>query len=176
MTKAIKPITVVDKRGTDTHVGAAAPAPEAPRPLPEKRQLSPSEIEAAMAFHYAEGRTTATVHEIYKFGLPLWCFLDGKPNCALVRPIRRPEKSAGGIIEVIDEKRGTLGTNALVYLVLALGDEVETEEDHPDTYLNVKPGDVVVLRNAMLEPLDDTLNTLSIHRSHVLSKVDVSGH
>jgi hypothetical protein len=32
-----------------------------------------------------------------------------------------------------------------------------------------------VLRNAMLEPLDETLNTHLIARQHILSKVDVTG-
>ena len=130
-------------------------------------------VESAAAFHNAESRTSATVHEVYEHGLPLWCFLDGKPNCVLVRPLRRPAKSAGGIITAIDERRGTLGTNALCYLVLAVNDTGYSGEAE---FMPVSSGDVVVLRNAMLEPLDDTLNTLSIHRSHILTKVDVTGH
>lgn len=162
--------TVVDKRqaeGTETHVGTAAPA----APAPAKPTRSPADVEAAFAFHYAEDRTVATVHEVYAHGFPLWCFIDGKPNTALVRPIRRPDVSEGGIIVATDAKRGTLGTNAIAYLVLALGDEVGMADD----CLRVSPGDVVILRNAMLEPLDDTLNTLSIGRMHILSKVAVTG-
>lgn len=167
--KKLEPFTVIDKRSTGDG------AHDLPAVKVEAPTRSPADIEAAVAFHYAEGRTTATVHEIYEHGLPLWCFLDGKPNTAMVRPIRRPAESAGGIITSTDAKKGTLGTNALCYVVLALGDEVGPA-DVVDQWLRVQPGDVVVLRNAMLEPLDETLNTHLISRQHILSKVDVTGY
>jgi hypothetical protein len=167
--KKLESFSIVDKRNGEAEPEAAKPAP-APAPT-----RSAADIEAAVAFHYAEGRTTATVHEVYEHGLPLWCFTSGKPNTAMVRPIRRPAESAGGIITTTDAKRGTLGTNALCYVVLALGDEVGPD-DVVDQWLHVAPGDVVVLRNAMLEPLDETLNTHLISRQHILSKVDVTGY
>lgn len=182
MTEKPTTFTTIDKRNaTETHVGAAGTEhivrldneyPNGPKQVvvsSTKSPRDPAEVEAAVAFHGTDARTVATVHEVYEYGLPLWCFTNGKPNTALVRPLRRPAKSAGGIITSVDEKRGTLGTNALCYLVLNIGDEVGDIED----LMPIKSGDVVVLRNAMLEPLDDTLNTLSIHRSHVLAKVEV---
>jgi hypothetical protein len=176
MKKIEEPFTIVDRRSTETaEPSATAILNDVYRPKPDAAPTrSAADIEAAVAFHYAEGRTSATVHEVYEHGLPLWCFTAGKPNTAMVRPIRRPAESAGGIITTTDAKRGTLGTNALCYVVLALGDEVGPD-DVVDQWLHVAPSDVVVLRNAMLEPLDETLNTHLISRQHILSKVDVTG-
>ena len=52
-----------------------------------------------------------------------------------------------------------------------VGEEVDTADEHPAAWCAIKPGDIVVPRNQMLEPLHPDLEPLLIHRMHILSVV-----
>ena len=114
-----------------------------------------------------------SLHELYAGGLPCGAIDDLQPNTLLLLPLRAPATSTGGIITTTDE-RGTLGTNCLAYVVVGVGVEVASGSDHdPRLWVPVKPGDVVVVRTAMLEPLHIDLEPLAIHRRHVLSTIRI---
>lgn len=119
----------------------------------------------------ADGKVS--VHELYANGLPVGAISYIAPNTALVLPIRKPSVSAGGIVGAVDENKATLGTNAIAYVVSGVGPVAAAADQHPQTWLQIEAGDVVVVRNAMLEALHPDLEPLSIHRRHILSIVRV---
>lgn len=114
---------------------------------------------------------TVSVHELYSCGLPVGAFADIAPNTVLLLPLRRPARSTGGIVTTVDEVKGTIGTACIAYVVAGVGEVKAADDQHPQTWLDVAPLDVVVVRNAMLEPLHPDLEPLSIHRRHILAKV-----
>jgi hypothetical protein len=114
---------------------------------------------------------TVSLHELYSGGLPVGAFADVAPNTALLLPLRRPARSSGGIVTAVDEVKGTLGTACIAYVVAGVGTIQPAADQHPATWTAVEPGDVVVVRNAMLEPLHPDLEPLSIHRRHILAVI-----
>jgi hypothetical protein len=112
-----------------------------------------------------------SVHELYSGGLPIGAFASVAPNTALLLPLRRPARSTGGIVTAVDEVRGTLGTACVAYIVAGVGEVMAAADQHPQTWTPVDAGDVVVVRNAMLEPLHPDLEPLSIHRRHILAVI-----
>jgi hypothetical protein len=74
-------------------------------------------------------------------------------------------------VTAVDEVKGTLGTACIAYVVAGVGVIEAAADQHPQTWVGIEPGDVVVVRNAMLEPLHPDLEPLLIHRRHVLAKV-----
>ena len=117
--------------------------------------------------------TTVTIRDLYHAGLDVRAVVGIQPNTAILMPIRRPSLSAGGVITVVDENKGTLGTNCLAYSVVSVGVEQASADQHPQTWLPIEVGDVVVVRNSMLEPLHPNLEPLSIHRMHVLALISL---
>ena len=144
------PVTpiVIDKRGTNT---GDAPLPDGVTPEAKDGRVS--------------------VHELYTNGLPVKAIDDLAPNTALLMPIRRPAKSSGGIVTVVDEVKGTNGLACLAYIVVGVGSTAKAGEDHPDAWLPIDPGDVVIVRQAFLEPLHNDLEPLLIRRRHILARV-----
>lgn len=154
MTDPAKSFTFINKRELDAVVGAA----DAVEPI--RDGVTPAAV---------DGRVS--VRELYRCGLPIRALEAIKPNTAVLLPIKRPGLSDGGIITVVDENKGTLGTNCLAYLVAGVGEEVKTSDEHPASWCAIEPGDIVVVRNQMLEPLHPDLEPLLIHRMHILSVV-----
>lgn len=149
-----KSFTFIDKRDIEAVVGPVDAVE------PTRDGVTPAAV---------DGRVS--VRELYRCGLPIRAIEAIKPNTAILLPIKRPGLSAGGIVEVVDENKGTLGTNCLAYLVAGVGEEVDTADEHPAAWCAIKPGDIVVPRNQMLEPLHPDLEPLLIHRMHILSVV-----
>lgn len=114
---------------------------------------------------------TVSLHELYACGLPVGAFDNIAPNTALLLPLRRPARSVGGIVTAVDEVKGTLGTACIGYIVVGVGAVVAAADQHPQTWCGIDTGDVVVVRNAMLEPLHPDLEPLSIHRRHILAVI-----
>lgn len=79
-------------------------------------------------------------------------------SLVIVRPLRPPEK-IGAIITTI-ATNNIKGTECLLYEVVR-GDADNT----------VNKGDVVILRNAMLDPLHPNLETLAVDRKHILERL-----
>lgn len=118
-----------------------------------------------------EDTSTLTLHNLYAKGLSAADVDDVTPNTLLLLPLRRPAVSAGGVVTAVDEHKGTRGTNCIAYVVAGIGDEQASADQHPQTWLPVSLGDVVIVRTAMLEPLHPDQEPLSVHRRHVLAKV-----
>jgi hypothetical protein len=152
MTDTPAKFTIVDRRNLEDDAAVEAPV------TPDG--ITPAALDGAVS-----------VHELYACGLPVGAFADIAPNTALLLPLRRPAKSTGGIVTAVDEVKGTLGTACVAYVVAGLGAEHASADQHPQTWTNVNPGDVVVVRNAMLEPLHPDLEPLSIHRRHILAVI-----
>lgn len=128
------------------------------------------DVEDGVTPDAADGKVS--LRELYRGGLPLKAIDGIAPNTVLVMPLRAPEASQGGIITVIDEAKGTLGTNCLAYVVVGVGQAMSDGRDmNPAMWLDVEPGDCVTLRNGMLEPLHPDLEPLAIHRMHLLARV-----
>jgi hypothetical protein len=142
--------TVVDKRNTED-VAIVEPVVDGVTPKAEDGKVS--------------------VHELYSGGLPVGAFGNIAPNTALLLPLRRPARSSGGIVTAVDEVKGTLGTACIAYVVAGVGVVQPAADQHPATWTAVEPGDIVVVRNAMLEPLHPDLEPLSIHRRHILAVI-----
>jgi hypothetical protein len=122
-----------------------------------------------------ENTTETTIRELYRTGLHIDAVTACAPNTVILEPLRRPETSAGGIVEVVDANKGTLGVNCLAYRVLMVGSDRMAGDIDPASFVDVVVGDVVVVRNGMLEPLHPNLEPLSIHRMHVLAKINLVG-
>lgn len=122
-----------------------------------------------------EDEGSLSLHDLYAKGKGLSAAYieDITPNTLLLLPLRRPGVSKGGVYTAVDEQKGTLGTNCIAYVVAGVGPTAAAADQHPQTWLPVEPGDVVVVRTAMLEPLHPDLEPLSIHRRHVLAKIRV---
>lgn len=119
--------------------------------------------------------STTTVRELYHTGLHIDAVTACAPNTVILEPLRKPQTSAGGIVTVVDEHKGTLGVNCLAYRVLMVGDDRIAGDIDPASFVDVVVGDVVVVRNGMLEPLHPNLEPLSIHRMHILAKINLVG-
>lgn len=143
--------TIVDRRNTEDVAKVFPATPDG---------VTPAAVDGAVS-----------VHELYSCGLPVGAFADVAPNTALLLPLRRPARSTGGIVTAVDEVKGTLGTACIAYVVAGIGVLQPSADQHPQTWVGIEPGDVVVVRNAMLEPLHPDLEPLLIHRRHVLAKV-----
>lgn len=87
--------------------------------------------------------------------------LDLAAGLVLVEPVRPPERTSAGIVVSLDTTR-TEGTRALMYRVVRLAPGL------PD---GVNVGDVVVLRNALLDPIHPSLDLLVIKREHIVAVV-----
>ena len=153
-----KRFTFIDKRELASVVG------EAIAPVDTENPLDGVTPDAA------DGKVS--LRELYRGGLPIKAIDGLAPNTVLVMPLRKPETSTGGIVVSVDENKGTLGTNCLAYVVVGVGENVSDGRDlQPSMWLEVEPGDCVVLRNGMLEPLHPDLEPLAIHRMHLLARV-----
>jgi hypothetical protein len=144
--------TVIDRRNAEDDAAVEAPV------TPDGH--TPAALDGAVS-----------IHEIYACGLPIGAFANIAPNTVLLLPLRRPAKSTGGIVTAVDEVKGTLGTACVAYVISGVGDVQASADQHPQTWVPVNPLDVVIVRNAMLEPLHPDLEPLSIHRRHILGVI-----
>lgn len=158
-TDPAKRFTFIDKRELSSIVG------EAIAPVDTENPTAVVELPT----------TETTVRELYRTGLHIDAVTACAPNTVILEPLRRPETSIGGIVEVVDANKGTLGVNCLAYRVLMVGDDRKAGDIDPASFVDVGVGDVVVVRNGMLEPLHPKLEPLSIHRMHVLAKINLVG-
>lgn len=76
----------------------------------------------------------------------------------LVSPVRPPERTEAGIVVSLATTR-IEGTRAILYRVEAIADGAED---------GLLVGDVVVLRNALLDPIHPDLEALVIRREHIV--------
>lgn len=90
-----------------------------------------------------------------------------RAGLVLVEPVRPPEKTLGGI-DVSPALQKMPGQACLLYRVIKVGPP-DTSNQEP--LLAIEPGDVVVTRNAMLDPIHHNRNVLVIHHKHILAKV-----
>lgn len=179
MTEPTKPtaFTIVDNRRSsfDDEVSAKEPTPAAPpAPAPAKPVVTDKEVLAAERFHAVPpANKKAALADLYRFGVPQWSFVNLKPNSVLLRPLRKPVMSTGGLYTTNeDETTATMGTAAMAYVVLGVAD---LHEEPGERFMPVQPGSVVLVRSAMLEPLDVTLSILSLHIRYVLAEIGVEG-
>lgn len=170
--KAKKPaFTIVDRRQLEDeppveHVPAVGPAPELPVPAAEPEL---TEEDKVFLEDIAQGRVS--IADLYRRGLPHDAICEVAPNVLILAPIRRPGVSEGGIITSTDERKGTLGTNCLAYFVLGRGAHAPVPGEH---WMVVRPGDVVVVNNASLEPLHNNLEPLVCHVRYAKAKLRLS--
>ncbi len=84
------------------------------------------------------------------------------PNSIVVEPVLPPNQTASGI----QLQQGDVpGTAAIAFRVLQVG-----ESTYPWP-VSVDDGDIVVVRNAMLEPIHPAMDILVIEAKHVLAKL-----
>ena len=119
------------------------------------------ELEAKRNAAIAAEANTVDVERIYRVGLFPGDLEDIPARCYVVAPLKPVGASAGGIVysHHLDDLPGTA---AVCYEIVATSGEQNLER---------AVGDVVVLRNAMLEPLHPNMNLLLIAAQHVLAKV-----
>jgi hypothetical protein len=84
------------------------------------------------------------------------------PNSVVVEPVLPPNQTESGILL----KEGDIpGTAAICFRVLDVG---------PETYpppMSIGDGDIVVVRNAMLEPIHPAMDILVIEAKHILARL-----
>lgn len=136
----------------------------------DKRELA-SVVGEAIAPAKASPSDSVTVHELYRNGLRIEAVSACAPNTVIVEPVHNPAVSEGGII--VENAKGVRGTDCLAYRVAMVGEDRPTDGIDPASFLPVAVGDVVALRNGMLEPLHPKLEPLAIHRMHLLARVDL---
>lgn len=100
---------------------------------------------------------------VYTEGFRPSDFDDMKPGNVVVEPVRPPGKSAGGVYTG-PAAENVPGTGCLFYRVVA------TSKEHPPGNLKHEPGDVVVLRQAHLDPMNGSQTFLWIKSDHLLAK------
>jgi co-chaperonin GroES (HSP10) len=112
-----------------------------------------------------------TVQRIYIEGWQPTDFSEMKPGLLLIAPIVPAPKSQtrGGIFVPEKEVDKIPGTAALMYGVVALDDKLVGDLDNNP--MNVDVGDVVVVRNAMVDPIHPNTKTCVVDVKHVLTKV-----
>lgn len=89
---------------------------------------------------------------------------DVAPNSIVIEPVLPPNQTASGI----HLKEGEIpGTAAIAFRVLQVG-----ESTYPWP-VSLGAGDIVVVRNAMLEPIHPAMDILVIEAKHVLAKLDL---
>jgi hypothetical protein len=98
-------------------------------------------------------------------------FNDMRPGSLLLSPILPDAdvKTKGGLYLPGQEIEKIPGTAALCYRVVACSGDVSSGEVWNPLRIGV--GDVVVVRNAMLDPIDTTLTLALLDLKHVLLKV-----
>lgn len=172
--KAKKPaFTVVDRRKLEDeapveHVPAVGPAPELPAAAAPVVEVEPELTEEDKAFEADVLAGRVSIADLYRRGLPHDAICEVAPNVLILAPIRRPGVSEGGIITETDARKGTLGTNCLAYFVLGRGAHAPVPGEH---WMVVRPGDVVVVNNASLEPLHSNLEPLVCHVRYAKAKL-----
>jgi co-chaperonin GroES (HSP10) len=90
-------------------------------------------------------------------------FLSLKEGIVIVEPIRSADSTASGL-QLPGEVKAVPGVGCMIFRVLAHGERT------PFT-VQLARGDIVVLRNAHLDPLDAEQRTLSIKDEHILGVV-----
>lgn len=120
--------------------------------------------------------TTSTglpsLHDIYVAPIPVESFVSIAPNTVLLSPLKKPQRASQGGLITSARAEDTPPTGCVAYVVVGVADVVATP-DAP-TFLPVEPGDVVLVRNMVLEPLSPSQEPLSCHRSGVLAKIALS--
>lgn len=117
------------------------------------------------------GPVLPTLHQAYTKPLPVTCFVDIAPNNVLLSPLRKPFKTEAGLITSSKEE-ATSAVGCVAYVVLGVGELVATPESA--TFLSVEAGDIVAVRNMILEPLCPAEEPLLCHRSGVLAKLQLA--
>lgn len=124
---------------------------------------------------------TTTLERIFRDGLRASDYSAIKPNTLLVSPVRPPDRISG----LVMPGSSVTGANAILYRVEAVSPLARGAEsgrasvwllpgDAGDTAIaTLKPGDVVTLRNGMLEPVHPDGSLLAIDVRHVLGVVQV---
>lgn len=102
------------------------------------------------------------IERIYRRGLTVADIGSLPPDTYLVSPLKPSGSSSGGIVlsHHIDDLPGTA---AIAFRIEARADD-----------LVYHVGDVVLVRNAMLEPLDPGMGLLLIASRHVIAKLKAS--
>lgn len=109
---------------------------------------------------------------IYGQGWAISDFAALKANQALVAPIMPPKKI--GSIEMPGKVRDIRKNEAVAFRVLKVSSALVDEPENGfrvETALPLDAGDVVILRNAMLDPVHPDGEPLAIHRKHILARV-----
>jgi|31_taG_2_1085359.scaffolds.fasta_scaffold36097_2 co-chaperonin GroES (HSP10) len=108
--------------------------------------------------------TSARIHQN---GFVANDFAELATNLLLVEPIYPPEQSLGGI--VTGQAWQTLpGNRMLMFRVVAHGEQSGCDEWPAESF---SVGDVLVIRNAMAEPVHPNLEFLVVNMRHVLAVV-----
>ena len=143
----------------------------AARPSPTFASTAPATPIVSTSSRLQPGQVP-TLAQLYSDGMPLECFDDVRANTLVLFPLRKPTHSAGGVVVTADEEKGTMATAAICYRVVGVGRDVPDPDS--DSWIPCEAGDVVVVRNAMIEPLHPTLVPCSIARRHVLAKIKLA--
>lgn len=100
--------------------------------------------------------------------------LEPKPNTLLLSPVLPPEKSDGGIV-MPGQVKNIPGMTALVYRVEAVGPIVDSDRARggvdPNTCIVPEVGELVHVRNAMLDPAQPDCRLLWCDVQHVMARV-----
>jgi co-chaperonin GroES (HSP10) len=107
------------------------------------------------------------VQRIYIEGWQLSDFVGVKEDMLIIEPLKPDAETAtkGGIILPGQEVGKIPGVAAFLYRVAAKGPDIEHWPLAPQV------GDIVIVRNAMVDPLHVNQALLTVHRKHVLAIV-----
>jgi len=109
-----------------------------------------------------------TLGRIYKDGIAaadiLELLIGGDDRPLLVEPVMPPATTKGGII-IPGQSIDVPGTAAVLFRVV--------RDEHAPLVDDDLAGEVVLLRNAMLEPLGPSMQLLVISRRHIIATVQV---
>jgi hypothetical protein len=111
-----------------------------------------------------------TIGRIYQQGFVKSDFVeDGllQPGLVALEPVRPPSVTMGGIHTSVDWAKMP-APRCVMHRVMAVGPKDET---YDGPALSLEPGDVVVVRTAMAEPIHPNMEPLLVHARHVLAKL-----
>lgn len=114
----------------------------------------------------------ADVTRIYLQGwTPATDFVVVKPNHIIIEPIKPDEEqtTAGGLHLPGQEVGKIPGTAAYLYRIVLSG--YMAQDPSIDEWVSASVGDVITVRNALIDPLHTNLAYCICHRKHVLTIV-----
>lgn len=104
---------------------------------------------------------------VYTDGFRVGDFHEMRPGLVLVEPIKPPKQTAGGVLIPHTVAEDAPSTACLLFRVVA------TSKEHAPGTLAHAVDDVVILRQAFLDPLNVKQTLLWIKSEHLLSKYAV---